>query len=312
MEPKTVRRPAGWLWTASAGLAATLAGLAWDAAMHARDHELAAQEGVFTLSNPSHALFVTGLALTALGVSASLAMTLGRPRRLRVPIAAGAFAVVLVVGGLGAWASVSTDEHAHPAMADEEGAAMPEHGHGSDEADVLAATPRQRAAAQALLDDTTAATSGYRDPAIAEEAGYRFGMVEMEEKLIYHVPNPLYRRDGRILDPEHPESLLYARNPAEDSLVLVGVVFRMEEVGVPGLAVGGPITVWHNHTHCMDPTTHAEVSKPMKGSCPDGTVPHTGVDMMHVWFTDDLTTAFNGQRPPVKALIEYQRSLAAG
>lgn len=312
LEAKTMRLPIRWLWTAAAGLAATLIGLAWDAVMHTRDHELASHEGVFTLSNPSHALFVAGLAVTALGVAAALGTMLGRPKRLRLPTAAAVVVVVLVAGGLGAWAAVSTDEHAHEATAQlnegDEGD-MPERPHGSDKADATSATAEQRVAAQELLDDTIAAIAAYRDTSAAEDAGYRFGMVEMEVKLVYHVPNPLYRRDGAVLNPRRPETLLYARHPENDSLVLVGVVFRMEETGVPGPAIGGPITVWHNHSHCIDPATQSEVAKPTAGVCAEGTELHNGPDMMHVWFTDDVATAFNGQRPPVQDLIAHWAKL---
>ncbi|MCI0346743.1 MAG: hypothetical protein L0221_15075 [Chloroflexi bacterium] len=313
MERSAVR----WIKTACGGMASTLAGLAWDATMHARDPGLAAHEGVLTLSNPSHSIFVGGLVITTVGLAGALAGTLVRPRKLRFPLAAGLLAVATITGGIGAWASSSDGEHAHDATATagDEGdqPAMHEHRHGSDTADVASATAEQRTAAQALLDRSIAGTVAYRDASVAEGAGYRFAAVEMaEQKLIYHVPNPVYHHDGNLLDPQRPETLLYARYPDRDSLVLVGVVYRMEERGVPGLAIGGPITVWHNHSRCMDPATHVEVSKPIGDSCPEGAVLRTGVDMMHLWFTGDLATAFNGRRPPVQDLIAYQRSLQPG
>ena len=47
-----IRRLLRFLGVAAAGMVVTLTGLAWDAALHARDHTLAAHEGVFTLANP--------------------------------------------------------------------------------------------------------------------------------------------------------------------------------------------------------------------------------------------------------------------
>lgn len=51
-----------------AGVAAQLVGLGWDAVLHRLDPELAAREGIFTLTNPGHALFAGGLALAVLGL----------------------------------------------------------------------------------------------------------------------------------------------------------------------------------------------------------------------------------------------------
>lgn len=43
-----------WLLLAAAGLGMLVLGLVWDAAMHAADPTLAAEEGPLTLTNPSH------------------------------------------------------------------------------------------------------------------------------------------------------------------------------------------------------------------------------------------------------------------
>jgi hypothetical protein len=57
------------LWAgAILGVALHLLGLGWDAYLHAKDSTLAGREGVFTLANPSHALIIAGLGLTAICV----------------------------------------------------------------------------------------------------------------------------------------------------------------------------------------------------------------------------------------------------
>ena len=56
------------IWAAFSGVCVQLAGLGLDGIMHARDIHLAANEGVFTLTNPSHALLFFGMALTVAGV----------------------------------------------------------------------------------------------------------------------------------------------------------------------------------------------------------------------------------------------------
>jgi hypothetical protein len=71
--------------------------------------------------------------------------------------------------------------------------------------------------------------------------------------------------------------------------------------GAPGPVVGGPITRWHDHESCRDPATRAKLGRPVDGVCPHGQVYRRSGEMMHVWFTDDLATAF-ARRPPLTAL----------
>jgi hypothetical protein len=74
-----------WLWAAACiGVGLHLAGLGWDAYMHAKDSTLAEREGVFTLANPSHALILAGLALTS-GSLLGIAFAWAQDRRLGGP-----------------------------------------------------------------------------------------------------------------------------------------------------------------------------------------------------------------------------------
>lgn len=58
-----------FLWAgALAGVVIHVLGLAWDVYLHSNDPGLAEREGVFSLSNPGHALIIVGLALTAASV----------------------------------------------------------------------------------------------------------------------------------------------------------------------------------------------------------------------------------------------------
>ncbi|MGI8422949.1 MAG: hypothetical protein ACR2NO_02330 [Chloroflexota bacterium] len=153
------------LWAAAAlGVALHVAGLTWDVYLHTEDPTLAAREGVFTLSNPGHALIIVGLALTAAAVLAVLVTWL-HEARVGGPGRAAAIARlgVLPLMGLAVGASIfvatraqgdshdhhllqNAGTHAHdavvapetaPAAADTGGAA-PAHGHTS----ASAATPQ--------------------------------------------------------------------------------------------------------------------------------------------------------------------------
>jgi hypothetical protein len=333
------------------GLVLLVAGLAWDAVLHARDPGLAAKEGPFALSNPGHLLAGTGIALVAVGLAGALATLLlaarGQrplPARARLGLGGGALALALAAGATGVWAAGAgghadhdpaapagqtpaaatagsdgvaggTATAAHDgagghggapgtAAAGPDGAAGAAHDHGPDLPDVAAATDAERARASALWTASMAGAERWRDPRAAAAAGFRFrgtgGAAGPERRgRFLHVPNPAWRADGRVLDSTRPETLVYWRAPG-DRLVLVGVMYTAAR-GAPGPAVGGPITRWHDHESCRDPATGAKLARPVAGTCPPGQVYRRSGEMMHVWFTDDLATAF-ARRAPVAAL----------
>lgn len=143
------------------------------------------------------------------------------------------------------------------------------------------ATPAEQAAADALYHQTVDSLERYTDPAVAAAAGYD---VAAASGLEGHADNPALKSDGRILDPEYPESLVYAEAPS-GRLVLIGALFQMDDIGEPGPTPGGPLTVWHAHDHiCLGlPIGLSGFTSPF-GLCPLGTVtiPVTN-EMLHIW-----------------------------
>ena len=110
-----------------------------------------------------------------------------------------------------------------------------------------------------------------------------------QEPHYLHAENHRFAHDDHYLDPLRPEALIYANVPGH-ALLLIGVMFSMPR-GIHGPTPGGPITRWHFHLVCA----HGNLRglKPLaNGTCPPRDTLREGSEMLHVWFTDDLRSAF--------------------
>ena len=160
------------------------------------------------------------------------------------------------------------------------------------------ATSEQRAAAVRLLEATRRATRPWRDPKAAAAAGFR---MKLAPRLAadttvrwFHSENHTYLEDDHYFDPQHIETLIYANAPGRP-LVLIGVMFALRR-GMHGVSPGGPITRWHKHWVCAR-GKHRGVAPRRDGSCPPGTSGRYGSEMMHIWFTHDLRSAYAVHAP---------------
>lgn len=141
-------------------------------------------------------------------------------------------------------------------------------------APVSAASATQREAATDLLARTKAATLQYNDPAKAKAAGFDLqarlaiqqrrkpGIAKRMQRVdaspatargtaammpMLHVPNASFMTDGKLLDPNAPETLMYGYQ-GNGRWTVVGVMYRANEAYPAAPAVpGGPITRWHYH-----------------------------------------------------------------
>jgi hypothetical protein len=239
-----------------------------------------------------------GLA-TKLGEILALAIVV-RPapsRRARVlRSVAGSVAIGLLVIGTAASSWVG----AFRASAAEPGAVAGHHVHAGSVAPpgtILPVTPErdptpaERAAAADLILAARVALARYADPAVAAADGYRVnGLAGID----FHAANPANENDDRVLDPAHPETLVYAVAP-DGRPVLMGAMFMMPKIGTPGPRIGGPLTVWHAHEHVcfsLAPPGLAGLLSPL-GMCPLGTidVPATA-EMIHIWIVPGAPEPF--------------------
>lgn len=159
--------------------------------------------------------------------------------------------------------------------------------------DVSLATPAQRAAARSLLTHARRAAFAWRDARRAKAAGFDTHTAPRaagDRSVHYlHAEHRRYSADRVDLDPQRPESLIYANAPGRP-LVLVGVMFSVRR-GVLGRTPGGPITRWHRHNVCTKSGKRGLDPLP-DGSCPRGARLIQGSEMMHLWFTPDLRSAY--------------------
>jgi hypothetical protein len=155
------------------------------------------------------------------------------------------------------------------------------------------ASRRERAGAARLLRAVETAAGRWQTPADAAAAGFdtREAKRQAGDPTVHylHGEHRAWGTDPRLLDPRRPKALIYANAPG-NPLLLVGVMFSMPR-GVQGPDPGGAITRWHRHHVCARGAKRG--LKPLAdGSCPPGTRLREGSEMMHIWFTGDLRSAF--------------------
>lgn len=230
-------------------------------------------------------LTVLGLALVpALGARRTLRRVLVRP------LASTAFVLAVVGSGVVVWGQTARDHDSAHAQAAGDGH-DDHHGEYLARAQAgtilrpagAAPTEAQLRAAAELVERTRAATARYRDLRVAEAEGYRLSGGPAEGLDLHYGRSDL-DHDGRVLDPERPETLVYAAGNGR--AVLLGVMFTVGRAGQPGPAVGGSSTRWHAHNVCVTPAPFGFGVQSPYGTCPFLSVAATTGEMIHLWTVD--------------------------
>lgn len=223
------------------------------------------------------------LALGVLGLAA-----VGAGGATHSPGAGGHAAVVGVHGGDG-HSHGEGGEGGHPPGRHPPAGVLAAHGHGAhgdvdQYPDLAQATPEQRAEARRLwlASKRCAADMGVETVGGARSRGYGVS----SRTGLWHLTNPKFHADDVVLDTSRPawsgggadgcriETLVYA-NPGKTrdctGCRLVAAVYRLPTPRPPKL--GGPIIRWHAHET------------------------GNGLPMTHVWFTNDLRSAYAFKAP---------------
>ena len=148
----------------------------------------------------------------------------------------------------------------------------------------LVPTPQQQAAASRLYEETSAAIEPYKDWHEAWAAGYRPGGSTTLPST--HWMNNAYVTAGYVMDPHHPQGLVYANS--RHGPVLLGAMFQMPKIGEFGPDPGGPLTAWHQHENiCFTPFGFEFSLMTPFSQCPVGALDISASPMLHVWIVDN-------------------------
>jgi hypothetical protein len=256
------------------GIVVLLIGLSLDAILHLVNPESAHHGGLASLFNPAHLTFETGMALCVVGALLWLLGLAGERgisllRQVAFAGMASAVSLLAFVSLILAALSLVSDDDSHHAPA----------------------TLAEQEAATKLVSDTEAGAARFEDFDVAQAEGYeqmkgkRGGDRSKEPFQSVHYINKEYVEDGKVLDPERPEALVYTKTD-NGEMKLLGVMYIAQRGEGP--TDGGELTQWHTHnTLCMAYEDGSAVVSLKLLGCPKGASPVSEIEMMHVWLFDN-------------------------
>jgi len=165
-------------------------------------------------------------------------------------------------------------------------------------------TPEQKKTADELVRRSyqVAKDKGWFD----YDQGIKDGFVQFDET---HYENEKFIHDGKVLDPERPEYLMYYDTSGGKKLA--GFMFLTNDQYEHGPQVGGPLTVWHYHIWDEPQCIHGSSggTRPVGKDClcPTAELSKKSREMMHVWFVDHPDGPFaTGMTLPEELILKLK------
>jgi hypothetical protein len=153
-------------------------------------------------------------------------------------------------------------------------------------------TPEQQAAAENLVAITLARLPKFADYKVAESLGWK-SIGDCITGYEHFINTSLFN-DGRMLDPDFPESLVY-QTDCSTNKKLVSAMFMAE----PGITlatvpdIGGKLMQWHIHNNlCFTADGQVRSLTLADGTCPSPLVKGAEIPMIHVWIVPNACGPF--------------------
>lgn len=145
-------------------------------------------------------------------------------------------------------------------------------------------TAAQQAGAVRLVNETWAADKKFQSLAVAKADGF-VPLTPTGLAVVHYINIANYltaASGGPTLNPDAPQSLVYANTPKGAVLVAVMYLDPANRTTTP--QPGGCLTPWHVHTNLCFAGNGFQVVGVTHPACADGSVHRGTPPMMHVWF----------------------------
>ncbi|NJD64622.1 MAG: hypothetical protein FIB00_05160 [Chloroflexi bacterium] len=184
-------------------------------------------------------------------------------------------AVMAAAGRLGDVVDGTAHSHDEPEPGSmDEGSA---HHHGQE----VPVTGEQLAAASEFVATLKQHTAQYEDVRAAMADGYAQITPDLPG-IAAHFIRGNYQRDGREMDPEHPEVLLYTKR-LDGEWRLVGAMFLAEQMTEEPPSYFGPLDSWHYHSNLCFTAGAGVRAVGSRGDCLNGVFVARTAWQLHVW-----------------------------